>query len=254
MTSQPDALKDLPEDAESDPVAEPGPLPRSPWHWQEEALLVAQGLFWVLFFVGNLLLGAWLDRHFWVIKIALIIGCGLLAAWGFRRNRRKEWEGNVRRHGLRYSISQIDRFHFHAFEFAVRDLMRRDGFRAERIGGSGDDACDVRAVDPDGRIWAVQVKHRRDGAAGKKIGTPVLQQVKGTAQPVHGATFALVVTNGGFSAKAVPWGKAHDVHLVDRELLETWAAGSGLLWNLIEDVPAPKRHPSDADHKKARRR
>ncbi|MFJ6623104.1 restriction endonuclease [Kitasatospora sp. NPDC091335] len=241
-------LEDVLEDHlanEATPSSGHAPMPRAPWRWQEEALLAAQGVFWVLFFIGNLLLGAWLDKHHWVIKMALVIGCCLLAWWGSRRNWRKEWEEDVRRNGLRFSPEQIDSFHHRGFEYAVRDLMRRDGFTAERVGGAGDNACDVRAVDPDGRVWVVQCKHRRDGANGKAVGTPDLQQVKGTAEPVHGATFALVVTNGRFSSKAIPWGKTYGVHLVGRQLLAEWAAGSGLLWNLVEEIRRPKRHPAD---------
>ncbi|WP_439681732.1 restriction endonuclease [Embleya sp. MST-111070] len=117
--------------------------------------------------------------------------------------------------------------------------MRRDGFRAEQLGGAGDDACDVRAVDPQGRVWAVQCKHRREGLAGAATGTPVLQQVNGTARPVHGADFALVVTNGRFTSNAVTWGGKHGIHLVDRHRLGTWASGDEPLWSLVR-VPAPR--------------
>lgn len=46
-------------------------------------------------------------------------------------------------------LSELDESDHRAFEYAIRDLMRRDGFTAERVGGAGDDACDVRAVDAD---------------------------------------------------------------------------------------------------------
>ncbi|MFH9907781.1 restriction endonuclease [Streptomyces sp. NPDC017225] len=54
--------------------------------------------------------------------------------------------------------------------------MRRDGCKAEQLGGAGDNACDVRAVDPAGRVWAIQCKHRRDGGRGAAVGVGVLQQ------------------------------------------------------------------------------
>ncbi|MGA4850278.1 restriction endonuclease [Streptomyces sp. G5(2025)] len=76
--------------------------------------------------------------------------------------------------------------------------MRRDGCTAERIGGAGDNACDVRATDPAGRVWAIQCKHRRDGGRGSAIGVGVLQQVNGAARQVHGADIAVVLTNGRF--------------------------------------------------------
>ncbi|MFE5028627.1 hypothetical protein ACFRAO_36360 [Streptomyces sp. NPDC056656] len=52
--------------------------------------------------------------------------------------------------------------------------MRRDGCTAEQIGGAGDDACDVRATGPAGRIWAIQCKHRLDGDCGSAVGVGVL--------------------------------------------------------------------------------
>lgn len=128
-----------------------------------------------------------------------------------------------------------------AFEFAIRDLMRRDGCRAERLGGAGDNACDVRAVDPAGRVWAIQCKHRRDGDRGSAVGTGVLQQVNGTARQIHGADVAVVLTNGRFSSKAIPWGREHRIHLVDRRLLGEWAAGARPLWELLDHIPPPRR-------------
>ncbi|WP_346660126.1 restriction endonuclease [Streptomyces sp. WMMB303] len=119
--------------------------------------------------------------------------------------------------------------------------MRRDGCEAERLGGAGDDACDVRAVDPAGRVWAIQCKHRRDGERGAAVGTGVLQQVNGTARQVHKADIAVVLTNGRFSSKAIPWGKQHDIQLVDRRLLGEWAAGSRPLWELLGRIPPPHR-------------
>ncbi|MFF3007001.1 restriction endonuclease [Kitasatospora sp. NPDC057940] len=247
-----DALDGVPPGATTGSSCEPAP--DDTWGWPEVATVATAVLGGLALIAGIVVLGNWLDSIWWPSTTVLGPACFLFAVWGYRREGRQKWEERLRRTGLKYSLAQLDALHYRKFEYAVRDLMRRDGFRAERTGGGGDDACDVRAVDPDGRIWAVQVKHRRDGAAGKKIGVPVLQQVKGTAQPVHGATFALIVTNGGFSSKAIPWGKTHGIHLVDRHLLETWAAGGGLLWDLIDNLPAPKRHPSDRDHKKARRK
>ncbi|MEU7089697.1 restriction endonuclease [Streptomyces achromogenes] len=98
---------------------------------------------------------------------------------------------------MRVPLKEIDALHHSEFEFAVRDLMRRDGFEAERFGGAHDDVCDVRGVDADGRIWVVQCKHKRDGWEGKAIGVEVPQRLNGTAKTVHGARFAVIVTNGG---------------------------------------------------------
>ncbi|MER5886987.1 restriction endonuclease [Streptomyces sp. NPDC001941] len=169
-----------------------------------------------------------------------------------QRTGRSEWESaHAAKPRLVKSAEELDALDHAGFEYAIRDLMRRDGFRAKRVGGAGDDVCDVWAVDLDGRVWTVQAKHRRDGKHGAAIGVDVLQRLKGTASPVHRATFALVVTNGRFTKSAVPWGHKHGIHLVDRDLLIAWAAASRPLWELLDRVPPPLRHPADWQRGKA---
>lgn len=184
----------------------------------------------------------WLLAHWWVLIIVVVSAVGASGLWS-RRARQQAESARVRAQALRMRIAEMDALHHRAFEFAVRDLMRRDGCQAERIGGAGDDACDVRAVDPAGRVWAIQCKHRRDGERGSAVGVGVLQQVNGTARQVHGADVAVVLTNGRFSSKAGPWGARHRIHLVDRRLLGEWAAGSRPLWDLLDRIP-PSRRPS----------
>ncbi|MFF1734677.1 restriction endonuclease [Streptomyces sp. NPDC058247] len=182
----------------------------------------------------------WLLVHWWVLALAGVIAA-VVAGWWFQQVRqRAEW-ARVRARALRLRIAEIDALDHRAFEFAVRDLMRRDGCTAEQLGGAGDNACDVRAVDPADRVWAIQCKHRRDGDRGSAVGVGVLQQVNGTARQIHGADIAVVLTNGRFSSKAVPWGRQHRIHLVDRNTLGEWAAGSRPLWDLLDRIPPPRR-------------
>lgn len=185
----------------------------------------------------------WLVAHWWILVLAALLAACVTALHLHRARRRAAWE-RVRARALRLRIAELDALDHRAFEFAIRDLMRRDGCAAERIGGAGDDACDVRAVDPTGRIWAVQCKHRRDGDRGSAVGVGVLQQVNGTARQIHGADVAVVLTNGRFTSKAVPWGRRHRIHLVDRRVLGEWAAGSRPLWDLLDSVPAPRGRAS----------
>ncbi|MCX5215727.1 restriction endonuclease [Kitasatospora sp. NBC_00240] len=180
----------------------------------------------------------------WAIDTAVAAAAFLAAVWLARVQDREKWDERVRRHGLRFGLDQIARLHHRQFEILVRDLMRRDGFTAEQVGGAGDNACDVRGVDPDGRIWSVQCKHSRRGRGGTTVRVHVLQQVKGTAGPVHRAHFAVVVTNGRFTANAVEWGAAYGVHLIDSAKLDQWAAGGQPLWELV-DGSRPRRHPAD---------
>ncbi|MGV9247267.1 restriction endonuclease [Streptomyces sp. NPDC003710] len=182
----------------------------------------------------------WLLVHWWILLIAAVVAAVAGGLWLQQARQRAEWE-RVRARALRMRIAELDALDHRAFEFAIRDLMRRDGCQTEQLGGAGDNACDVRAVDPMGRVWAIQCKHRRDGDRGSAVGVGVLQQVNGTARQVHGADVAVVLTNGRFSSKAIPWGAEHRMHLVDRRLLGEWAAGSRPLWDLLDRIPPPRR-------------
>ncbi|MFD8922307.1 restriction endonuclease [Streptomyces sp. NPDC059569] len=111
----------------------------------------------------------------------------------------------MQQRALRLALPQLDELHHRAFEYAIRDLMRRDGCTdARQIGGAGDNGADVLATDPTGRTWVIQVKHRKDGVCGSAVGTPDLQRVNGTARQLYGADIVLVVTNGRFSARCAP--------------------------------------------------
>ncbi|MFE4253347.1 restriction endonuclease [Streptomyces sp. NPDC056910] len=182
----------------------------------------------------------WLLAHWWLLVLMAVIASVAGGFWLQQVRQKAEWQ-RVHAQALRMRIAEIDALDHRAFEFAVRDLMRRDGCTAEQVGGAGDDACDVRATDPAGRIWAIQCKHRRDGDRGSAVGVGVLQQVNGTARQVHGADIAVVLTNGRFSSKAIPWGREHRIHLVDRRVLGEWAAGSRPLWDLLDRIPPPRR-------------
>lgn len=183
----------------------------------------------------------WLLAHSWVL---IVIGTLAVLAggdWFHRQQRRARWEA-VRARGLRYELLQLDALHHSRFEDAVRDLMHRDGCRdAVRVGGGGDLGADVKATDPYGRRWVIQCKHRRNGPAGSAVGTPDLQVLNGTARQVHGADIAVIVTNGRVTAPAVAFARQQRLHVVDRQTLAVWAAGSRPLWELLRAVPPPRR-------------
>ncbi|MFD7094061.1 restriction endonuclease [Streptomyces xanthophaeus] len=61
--------------------------------------------------------------------------------------------------------------------------MHCDGCRdAQQAGGRGDNGAGVKATDPYGRRWVIQCKHRKDGWSGKRVGTPDLDVLNGTAR------------------------------------------------------------------------
>ncbi|MEE1943084.1 restriction endonuclease [Streptomyces sp. TRM 70361] len=183
----------------------------------------------------------WLLENWWLLMLLAAAAASVGGALWHTRSQRARWE-RVRAQGLRYRLAQLDALHYDAFEYAVRDLMRRDGCAdAQKLGGRGDNGCDVLATDPFGRRWVIQCKHRSKGLAGAAVGTPDLQVLNGTGRPVHRGDVVVLVTNGRFSAPARDFGKQQQLHLVDRKLLGQWAAGSRPLWELLDRIPPPRR-------------
>ncbi|MFJ6366436.1 restriction endonuclease [Streptomyces globisporus] len=183
---------------------------------------------------------SWLLVNWWVLivlgALALIGG----AAWAHRRQQQRTW-ARVRQQALRYGLPELDALHHRDFEYAIRDLMLRDGCAdARQIGGAGDNGADVLATDPLGRSWVIQVKHRKDGDRGAAVGTPDLQRVNGTARQLYGADVVLVVTNGRFSTRCAPLAQQLHMHLADRRVLATWASGNRPLWELLPRIPQPR--------------
>ncbi|MEV4192588.1 restriction endonuclease [Streptomyces toxytricini] len=120
------------------------------------------------------------------------------------------------------------------FEEIVRRLLERDGLRAEVVGGRGDQAVDVLAVDAAGRTLAVQCKHT---VGGRRVGAEVLYRINGTAGPVYGAAQSMVVTNGSFTRDAAAWGERHGILLVDREALLGWAEDADHVCRVVALAP-----------------
>ncbi|MFB7677102.1 restriction endonuclease [Kitasatospora purpeofusca] len=177
----------------------------------------AQGLRWVV-----------TDGLPLLVVLAALGAVGVAAWWWLRRvgaAARRE-----RLASLRLSLAQLDAMDDKQFEFALRDLLLRDGIEARQVGQQGDQAADVIGQDARwGRI-VVQAKHTKVGG---KVGSQVMYQVKGTAQPVHRADVAVVVTNGSFTRDAKAWGDKHGIYWVDREALRRWAEGGTALPDLL---------------------
>ncbi|MCT6782267.1 restriction endonuclease [Streptomyces sp. CS7] len=184
---------------------------------------------------------SWLLAHWWVLIVLAAVGAVVGAGWAHRHQQQRSWD-RARQQALRYGLPELDALHHRDFEYAVRDLMRRDGCTdARQIGGAGDNGADVLATDPLGRSWVIQVKHRRDGDRGSPVGTPDLQRVNGTARQQYGADVVLVVTNGRFSTRCQPLASQLRMHLADRRTLATWAGGGRPLWELLPKIPPPRK-------------
>ncbi|MFG1825148.1 restriction endonuclease [Microbispora bryophytorum] len=131
---------------------------------------------------------------------------------------------------LRLTLHELDGMSPQAFEFAVRDLMLRDGMNARHVGRRGDKAADVVALDDRGHRIVVQCKHTTTGS---KVGAGVVYQVNGTAGPAHGADVAVIVTNGAFTSGARENAAEFRIHLIGRQGLARWAADGESLQRLL---------------------
>jgi len=164
------------------------------------------------------------------------LGIGTLAAVAGVVTYRYRWMAAVRRlrarrlQHLRLVLEEIDRLSATAFEYAVRDLMIRDGIHAERVGGADDKAADVIGRTLDGQVIMVQCKHTKAGA---KVSAPVIYQVNGTVD-WHGADIAVVVTNGSFTNSAAKYARDVDVRLIGRDQLQAWAQEGVALQELLK--------------------
>lgn len=184
----------------------------------------------------------WLAAHRWLLVLAAVAATATVAAAAHRRLRTAR-EQRLRAARLRLALTGpdgLDRLAPDAFEYAVRDLLARDGCRARKVGGANDRSVDVLAEDPTGRRWAVQCKHKQDPVGGRPVGVGVLYALAGTYRRSHGAHVAVVVTNGRFSREALKWGAEQGILLVDRPSLARWAGGGRPLWEVLPRVPAPR--------------
>jgi restriction system protein len=176
-------------------------------------------------------------QEWWLLPL-LLAGAGAWLAARWRRRVSTERAQAARLARLRLPLAVLDSLDPTAFELAVRDLMIRDGIAARHVGRQGDQAADAIGKDPSGRIWVAQCKHTT--VAGK-VGVQVMYQVKGTAGPVHGASIAVVVTNGTFTRDAMAWGDTHGVHWIDLHRLHAWADGGTPLDRVLHLPPGPRR-------------
>ncbi|MCZ0991803.1 restriction endonuclease [Streptomyces diastatochromogenes] len=183
----------------------------------------------------------WLIAHWWLLLVVAVLAVLGSIGWWQQRTQRAQW-AKAQARALRYGLAQLDALSHRQFEYAIRDLMNRDGCTdAVQVGGQGDLGADVKATDPLGRRWVIQCKHRRHGDRGAAVGTPELQVLNGTGRPVHKADVVVMVTNGRITQPGRTFARQQRLHLVDRRLLGSWAAGSRPLWELLPALPPPRK-------------
>lgn len=175
-----------------------------------EVLIVLSGLNWA---VRELL------QHWYLIPpVALMTIFTVRVYLSARRSMLAARAARLAQFGM--TIEEIDDLDDSSFEFAVRDLMIRDGIDAERVGGKDDQGRDVFGRDGGGRMWVVQCKHT---IVESNVGVNVVYVVNGTAWQFHDADEVLIVTNGGFTSSAIRCAAQAGIHLIDRRDLTLWA-------------------------------
>lgn len=184
---------------------------------------------------------SWLLANWWALIVLGALAVLGATVWAHHRRQRQAWD-RVRQQALRYGLPQLDALHHRDFEYAVRDLMRRDGCTdARQIGGAGDNGADVLATDPLGRTWVIQCKHRKDGDRGSAVGTPDLQRVNGTARQLYGADVVLVVTKAASPPAAHPSRRSCTCTLPTGGSSRRGRAGGARCGNCSRRFPRPAR-------------
>lgn len=170
-------------------------------------------------------------RHAWPFLLALVLLAAAVGVWRIARAMGGRRRAAERMALLRITLAEFDAMDDRQFEYALRDLLVRDGWPARRVGGGGDQAADVIGDHTHSGRIVVQAKHTRVGG---KVGSSVMYAVKGTAGPAHRAHHAVVVTNGTFTRDAMAWGDRHSVHWIDRDKLRRWAEHGTALHELLK--------------------
>jgi restriction system protein len=169
-----------------------------------------------------LLAAEFVRRHpYWSGSVVvLMIGGAVTVLWTGARRRAQRRAEQLERDR---AIAVTDAMTGSEFEQWFARLLEVSGFHAVEVrGGAGDRGADVVARTPDGRRVVVQCKRQ---SLHNRVGSAAIQRFAGTCREVHGGQLCMIVTNGFFTAgDGVRLARQLDIVLVDRQMLETWAA------------------------------
>ena len=134
----------------------------------------------------------------------------------------------LRRRAAHRTLEGLRKLHPHEFEMEVGRWLRRDGWRIEHRGGTGDGGIDLIAR-RHGETIAVQCKRYAETAA---VSAAQVRDLYGAAVALR-ADSALLVTTGRVSAPAVTWAatlpEGPPLHLLDATALAEPATRKSLL-------------------------
>ncbi|WP_329217590.1 restriction endonuclease [Streptomyces microflavus] len=149
---------------------------------------------------------SWLVTNWWVLVV--LRACAAVGGlWWFHRFQQQQaWERVQQQPALRYALPQLDALHHRAFEYAIRDLMRRDGCAdARQIGGAGDNGADVLATDPTGRSRVIQCSTERPVTAGRRSAPRACGESTGPPVSSTARTSSSSSRTSGSPRVAHPW-------------------------------------------------
>lgn len=132
-----------------------------------------------------------------------------------------------------YSLPEIDASDDRRFRAIVGRLLLRDGWTQVRGVRISREVVHLVGNGPDGRQLGVAFERGADRAGQGNGGRAALRPVGGaphlpTATAPGARPLFLVVSTGTFARERVVWAARHGVRLVDRALLQRWAAGEDL--------------------------
>ncbi|MFI9031136.1 hypothetical protein [Streptomyces sp. NPDC053560] len=197
--------------------------------------------------LGGLLAGLvwlWLHVGWWAaLFAAAVLACVGRAAVRWHRARVER----RRRSAVCFSLEQVDAADDRAFRAIVGRLLLRDGWTQVRGVRISRTVVHLVGAGRDGRRLGVAfergVGHTDRAAGGRAVLRPV-----GDASRLPGGVEAgprplfLVVSSGAFARERVVWAARNDVRLVDRALLQRWAAGEPLA--LLLDLDLTEAYPN----------
>ena len=126
------------------------------------------------------------------------------------------------------SLDEIDALSGDTFEKQIAGLLERDDCRILRgHGGPNDHGADVIGLTAGGLRVVLQCKHSTK--LRHRVDPKAVYELNGTARPEHGADIAGLVTNRTLSDTARNFAIRHQIHVIDRPVLQRWAT-YGVSW------------------------
>lgn len=164
------------------------------------------GMRWILpsIEINNLVmknLAAAAPRAAWIFALLLLIP-GLIS---FLNRKQRQYLLDSRS-----DLESIRKLSWSDFELLIGEAFRRQGYAVEERGGSAPDGGVDLLLRKDGQKTLVQCKHWKS----QQVGEPIVRELLG-AMTAQGASGAIVVTAGDYTAEARAFARDNRMRLID---------------------------------------